>query len=80
MHFLWPVALDWVSLLHAQATLFTCVSFLLLYLVHLLVLPSRIKLQQSVSENGNLKGVSYKEGNKWKRNAHHKFKWGGGTV
>ena len=54
-----------------------CVSVLLLYLVHLLVLLSQIKVQQPISENGNLKGVSYKDGNKWNRNAYHKSNKGG---
>ena len=57
-----------------------CVSVLLLYLVHLLVLLLRIKVQQPISENGNLKGVSYKDGNKWNRNAYHKSNKGGRTV
>jgi len=37
----------------------------------------QIKVQQPISGNGNLKGVSYKEGNKWKRNAYHKCNKGG---
>ena len=52
--------------------LLTYVSFILLCLVHLFVILSQIKVQQPVSENGNLAGVSSKEGNKWNGNAYHK--------
>jgi len=52
--------------------LLECVSFLSLYLAHLLLLLSWIKVQQPISENGNFTGVSYKEGNKWSRNTYKK--------
>ena len=52
--------------------LLECVSFLSLYLAHLLLFLSWIKLQQQISENGNFTGVSYKEGNKWNRNTYKK--------
>jgi hypothetical protein len=31
-----------------------------------------LQVQQPISENGSVTGVSYKEGNKWNRNAYQK--------
>jgi len=61
-----------VFLVALTSYLLTCISFLSLYLVHLLVLLSWIKVQPPISENGSFTGVSYKEGNKWNRNAYQK--------
>ena len=75
LHFLcsWCVLLHLVSLAALTGYLLTCVSFLSLYLAHLLLL-SWIYVQQPISENGSFTGVSYKERNMWNRNAYQKCK------